>query len=40
VHNINDKEMDLLSHVALLGEVRSVHDFIYVLKAVRQALTR
>jgi transcriptional regulator with XRE-family HTH domain len=33
-------EMDMLSQVALLGEVRSVRDFVYILNAVRQALAK
>jgi hypothetical protein len=32
--------MELLSRIALLGDVRSERDFIYVLNAVRQALGR
>jgi transcriptional regulator with XRE-family HTH domain len=37
-HGVNDEEMDMLSRIALMGEVRSVRDFIYVLNTVRQAL--
>jgi len=33
-------ELDMLSQVALLGEVRSVRDFVYILNTVRQALSR
>lgn len=30
----------MLSQVALMGEVRSVRDFVYILNTVRQALSR
>jgi transcriptional regulator with XRE-family HTH domain len=39
IHNITPKEMNMLSQVALMGQVRSSRDFIYVLNTVRQALT-
>jgi transcriptional regulator with XRE-family HTH domain len=38
LHNINHKEMNMLSQVALMGQVRSSRDFIYILNTVRQAL--
>jgi len=38
IHNINAKEMNMLSQVALMGQVRSSRDFIYILNTVRQAL--
>lgn len=38
IHNINPREMNMLSQVALMGQVRSSRDFIYVLNTVRQAL--
>ena len=38
VHNITDQEMETLSSVAMMGDVRSPRDFIYILKAIRQAL--
>jgi transcriptional regulator with XRE-family HTH domain len=38
IYNINAKEMNMLSQVALMGQVRSSRDFIYVLNTVRQAL--
>jgi transcriptional regulator with XRE-family HTH domain len=38
VHNVNAKEMNMLSQVALMGQVRSSRDFIYILNTVRQAL--
>lgn len=37
-HGITNKEMNMLSQVALLGQVRSSRDFIYILNTVRQAL--
>jgi len=37
-HGINSTEMDMLSRVALMGQVRSTRDFIYILNTVRQAL--
>lgn len=36
--NISPKEMRMLSQVALMGQVRSSRDFIYILNTVRQAL--
>ncbi len=38
LHRITGHEMQLLSHVALLGEVESVRDFVYILNTVRHAL--
>jgi transcriptional regulator with XRE-family HTH domain len=38
VHNITNEEMDMLSRVALLGDVRSTRDFIYILNTVRHAV--
>jgi transcriptional regulator with XRE-family HTH domain len=40
IHGINDQEMEALSRVALMGEVRSKQDFIYILNTIRQALGR
>lgn len=40
LHNINNEEMEALSRVALMGEVRSQRDFIYILTTIRQALGR
>ena len=40
IHNISDDEMEMLSRVAMLGDVRRPSDFIYVLNAVRHALGR
>jgi transcriptional regulator with XRE-family HTH domain len=39
-YGVTQKEMEMLSQVALMGEVRSVRDFIYILTSVRQALTK
>lgn len=36
--NVTDDEMRLLSHVALMGNVRSSRDFIYGLNTIRQSL--
>ena len=38
VHSISNEEMEMLSRVALLGEVRSARDFIYILNTVRHAV--
>lgn len=38
IHHITTEEMEMLSEVALFGEVRAARDFIYILHAVRQAL--
>ncbi|MGD0120305.1 MAG: helix-turn-helix transcriptional regulator [Candidatus Binatus sp.] len=40
VHNITGDEMEMLSRVALLGDVRSARDFIYILNTVRHAVGR
>jgi len=40
LHRISDDEMELLSSVALLGEVRSPREFIYILTVVRHAMGR
>ena len=40
VHNIAGDEMEVLSRVALLGDVRSARDFIYILNTVRHAVGR
>lgn len=37
-YGITASEMDMLSRVALMGQVRSTRDFIYILNTVRQAL--
>ncbi|MGH7923343.1 MAG: helix-turn-helix domain-containing protein [Candidatus Binatus sp.] len=38
VHNITGGEMEMLSRVALLGDVSSARDFIYILNTVRHAV--
>ncbi len=38
VHNINDAEMQVLSEVAMMGEVRSPRDFVFILNTIRHAL--
>jgi transcriptional regulator with XRE-family HTH domain len=40
IHNITGEEMEMLSHVALMGDVRSSRDFVYILNTIRQALGR
>jgi transcriptional regulator with XRE-family HTH domain len=40
IHNISTDEMEMLSRVALLGDVRSPRDFIYILNTVRHAVGR
>src|ERR1700686_2530231 len=40
LHNISNDEMEMLSRVALLGDVRSPRDFIYILHTVRHAVGR
>ena len=40
IHNIAGEEMEMLSHVALMGDVRSSRDFVYILNTIRQALGR
>src|SRR6202795_2651849 len=39
-HNISSDEMELLSTVALMGEISSPRDFIYILNTIRHALGR
>jgi transcriptional regulator with XRE-family HTH domain len=38
IHNITDQEMETLSRVAKMGEVRDPRDFIFILNTIRQAL--
>ncbi len=40
LHNILSDEMEILSRVALLGDVRSPRDFIYILNTMRHAVGR
>jgi transcriptional regulator with XRE-family HTH domain len=37
LHNITDQEMQTLSQVAMMGEVRSSRDFLFILNTIRQA---
>jgi transcriptional regulator with XRE-family HTH domain len=38
LHKISPDEMEVLSRVALLGQVRSAREFIYILNTVRLAI--
>jgi len=38
VHNVSNDEMEMLSRVALCGDVRSPRDFVYILNTVRHAI--
>jgi len=40
VHNVSNDEMEMLSQVALLGEVQSPRDLIFILNTVRHAVGR
>jgi DNA-binding XRE family transcriptional regulator len=40
IHSITEQEMAILSGVAMLGDVRSPGDFLFILNAIRQALGR
>lgn len=40
LHSISGREMQMLSQVALMGQVRSSRDFIYILNTIRQSLVR
>jgi transcriptional regulator with XRE-family HTH domain len=40
IHNITDQELEILSEVALMGDVRCSRDFIFILNAIRHALAR
>ena len=39
-HNVTSEEMEMLSTIALMGDVGSPRDFIYILNTVRHALGR
>ena len=39
-YNITDRELEILSKVAMMGEVRSSQDFIFILKSIRQAVCK
>jgi transcriptional regulator with XRE-family HTH domain len=38
LHQINARELEMLSQVAMMGEIRSSRDFIYILNTIRQSL--
>jgi len=38
LHQINSRELEMLSQVAMMGEIRSSRDFIYILNTIRQSL--
>jgi len=38
LHQINPRELEMLSQVAMMGEIRSSRDFIYILNTIRQSL--
>jgi transcriptional regulator with XRE-family HTH domain len=40
VHNISEHEMQALSQVALMGDVRSPRDFVFILNTIRHALAK
>ena len=40
LHNVTPDEMGMLQRVALMGEIGSARDFVYILNTVRQALSR
>jgi transcriptional regulator with XRE-family HTH domain len=40
IYNVSNDEMELLSRVALLGEIQSPRDLIYILNTVRHAIGR
>ncbi len=40
IHNVSNDEMNMLSHVALLGEIQSPRDLIYILNTVRHLVGR
>ena len=40
LHNVTTDEMGMLQRVALMGEIGSARDFVYILNTVRQALSR
>lgn len=40
IHSITSEEMDTLSHIATMGDVKSPRDFVYILHTIRHALGR
>lgn len=40
IHNISNAEMDILSQVALMGDLQNPRDLIYILATIRHAVGR
>jgi hypothetical protein len=40
LHNISSEEMEVLSHIALMGRIKSARDFIHILNTLRYVLGR
>lgn len=40
IHNVSNDEMEMLSQVALLGEIQSPRELLFILKTVRHAVGR
>ena len=40
LHKVTEEEVDMLSQVALMGEINSPRDFFYILNTIRYALGR
>jgi transcriptional regulator with XRE-family HTH domain len=40
IHQVNTRELEMLSQVAMMGEIRSSRDFIYILNTIRQSLVQ
>ncbi len=40
LHGVTSEEMGMLQRVALMGEIGSARDFVYILNTVRQALAK
>jgi hypothetical protein len=40
IHNVSNDEMNMLSQAALLGEIQSPRDLIYILNTVRHVVGR
>ena len=40
IHNISNAEMEVLSHVALMGDVQSPRDLLYILTTIRHVVGR
>jgi transcriptional regulator with XRE-family HTH domain len=39
MYDVSEQEMEILSRVAMMGEVRGARDFVFILNTVRQALS-